>query len=191
MIRRAMLGACLLSLVVLATVGCQQPVKETAMTGPAERPIELDRLDMWTGHWHTASEMRLAGSEKVETFTSDDEWRWACDRRVLINEWTGKAGEENSEGIGLWTWDSLAGKYTIWQGESTGTIVTGTATYDADDNAWHLKGMVKDPNAGKTRVFKATATVTDANTIKFVGTSWHDAWKLKKRGDFSATMRRK
>ncbi len=190
MLRRAMLSVCLLSLVGLLTLGCQQQTETTTMT-LAERPAELDRLNMWTGHWRTVSEMKPVDTDETKTATADDEWRWACDRRVLINEWTGQKGEENTKGIGLWTWDPFEKQYVIWQVDSTSMIVTGTATFDESDQTWEIEGTIKDPNTGKTRTFEANATMAGANTIEFIGTTWHSAWKLKKAGEFTSTMRRK
>jgi hypothetical protein len=183
------IGFCLATTVLLTGFGCQQPDEKIAMD--TTRPAELDYLDVWTGHWRVSTEVQLADGETPRTATFDDSYRWVCNRHALINEWTGKTPDGDEEGIGLWTWDPEKKRYRIWQVDSQGTMVTGTVARDANGKTWNFEGTAQNTITGKLRTFEATANMTSDNTIRYVGKSWHDAWKLNPRSEFTGTARRK
>jgi hypothetical protein len=174
------------ALVGLTAAGCQQAQTEMKV----ERPAELDHLDMFVGDWEFTAEKHAADSDKVETATGTDSYRWACNRWVLVDEWEGTAEGEHFEGLMVWTWDPQWKKYRYWGFYPNGATDRGTATYDEEAKAWHFKGKSTNRLTGKTKVGEGTLKCEDEDTISIKACSW-GPWKLKKLAEAKGELRRK
>lgn len=178
-----------LAMILLLMVGCQPVGTKTSMM--TVRPAELDRLDMWTGQWQATTETQLAGSQEIQKANFTESYRWACDRRVLINEWEGSDEDGQIKGIGIWTWDADDKHYCIWQVNNRGAITEATATYDENNKTWRLKGETRNTATGEERTIEANANMRDNNTMHVDGQTWYDPWKLRRHETFKRDAQRR
>ena len=190
MTRPLSLFTCVLALAALTTVGCQQPQAAMEDRAKPERPVELDRFDMFIGEWEFTTDSRPTDSEETSTGTGIDTYRWACDRRVMIDHWKGTHEHGSFEGLMIWTWDPPSRKYRVHAFYDSGAVGSATGTYDEESNRWRFKGKSKNPLTGETKVHEGVLTFRDADTVVFEGSAW-DGWKLKKLTESKGELRRR
>ncbi len=180
-------------LLVLATAvltGCiPKMTMEQMKEMRPQRPVELDRLNMFAGSWESSSEATMAMLDEVMTSTGSSEAAWECDGWCLVERATLEL-----EGLGkmvmtsIWSWDAKSKKYrSMWAGNDGGTAV-GTASYCEETKTWRIKAKGRS-SWGKSKA-KGTVTFIDDDTMEWTWTEW-DSLGLMKILDAKGTSKRK
>lgn len=188
MIRSRCVGVCIVAVLAVALVGCQRPPME--MKAP-DRPMELDRLDMFVGTWDATEEFKMADSEEVKTSKGTETWNWDADRWLLVGHFESEMEEERDKrGMMVVTWDPKAAKYRFWSFSNWGDRGMGTMTYDEQAQTWHFTGESQNPATGKKRLGKGTMKCVDADTQEWTFTV-RDCLGLRKVKEGTETSRRR
>jgi len=188
MIRRMSVVAGVVAL-LSGLAGCQKPNMEEMMK-PPPRPAELDQLNAFIGKWDGTWEMTMAGEEKPMTGKGTDVYAWESDRWVLTARSAGTCGEHKMFGTGLWTYDSQARQFKYTSADNYGMVMSGTGTYDAKTQTWHLKGSTRETIHGNQSSGEGTLKFTSPNTMEWHWTEW-DGLHLIKFMEMKGTSHRK
>ena len=96
-----------------------------------ERPVELDKLNAFAGHWETEAETRITGLDEVLKTTASGEGKWDGDGWYLVSRGSFTMGELGEmQGLETWTYDTHSKIYRSTWVDSTGSIGTGTSRHD-------------------------------------------------------------
>jgi hypothetical protein len=131
-----------------------------------ERPTELDRLDAFTGRWHSDGEVKFAMLDEPirVSGTSEVEWddsRWfVVSREAFDMEHFGESNE-----LGTLTYDIKAKKYRATWVDSMGMTGMGTTGYNEKTGTWKMKTMCYSPWGKST--LKGWVKFTDADTMEW------------------------
>ncbi|MFQ5413152.1 MAG: DUF1579 family protein [Phycisphaerae bacterium] len=154
-----------------------------------ERPPELDRLNMFVGHWEGTGEARMAGLDQVLKSTGTSDITWEADRSALLERGDYEMeGLGNMKGLGLWTYDPKARKYRNAWVDSFGGLGTGTCTYNEKTGTWKMR--VKSHGPMGTTIGEGTVRFPDENTMSWTWREW-DPLHLVKVFDMTGTSKRK
>jgi hypothetical protein len=154
-----------------------------------ERPVELDKLDMFIGQWEATSEMKMCVLEEPLTGIGTTTVSWGLDRRYLVEQGEYDMGELGKmEGTGYWTYDPKSKKYRTWWFDSYGASGQGTAKYCEKSRTWKFKAKSRG-FMGKS-IGKGTATFVDDDTIEWTWTE-RDGTGLFKVMEITGTNKRK
>lgn len=190
MTKRNCLSATILAVSIGLLAGCmpKYTIEELKKMMP-ERPVELDKLEMFIGDWEFTSEMKMAVLDEVLKGKGTSTTEWTLDKRYIVEHAEYDMGELGKmKGAGLWTYDPKAKKYRTWWFDSHGETGHGTATYCEETKTWKFKARGRSP-WGKT-IGKGTATFVDDNTVEWTWTQW-DGSGLFKTMEMTGTNKRK
>ncbi len=190
MIRRSSFRAIGLTCTCLLMTGCTPKFTiEDIKNMTPERPVELDKLEMFMGTWESETEMNMSGLDEVLKGTGVGTMSWKADKRYLVEESEFDMGELGKmSGMGIWTYDPTIRRYRNWWFDSHGSVGQGTAKYCEESRTWHMKAKSKSP-MGRTKG-KGTAKFVDDDTIEWSWTE-RDGSGLFKIMDMTGTSRRK
>ncbi|UCE59693.1 MAG: DUF1579 family protein [Phycisphaerales bacterium] len=190
MIKRSSLRTIGLTCSCLLLTGCMPKFTiEDIKNMTPERPVEIDKLEMFVGTWETEAEMNMSGLDEVLTGTGVGTMSWKADKRYLVEESEFDMGELGKmSGMGMWTYDPKSRKYRNYWFDSHGSVGRGTSKYCEESRTWYTKATSRGP-WGKTKG-KGTTKFVDDNTIEWSWTEW-DGSGLFKVMDVSGTSRRK
>lgn len=113
---------------------------DVKMYGTAERPAELDRLNVFVGSWRAVTDESDRRSGATTRTESESTTRWAAGDRYLVTEARRTDGTNaRSESLTVTTWDPDRRIYRQWSFDSSGTVVAGEDwAYNAGDDSWRL-----------------------------------------------------
>jgi hypothetical protein len=150
---------------LIGGTGCMnaEKIKMEMKEKMANRPAELDNLNMWVGTWEGEFECKMMGIEGVMKSKGTSVIQWEPDKRILTERASYEMPDWGSmKGVGAWTYDPDAKKYRMAWVDGVGMIETGTATYCPMSKTWCMKA--KNPWGTGSGTIK----FTDANTME-----WH------------------
>lgn len=169
--------------------GCQPP--DMSAMQPPDRPTELDKLNMFVGSWRGETEMHMPGSDETMHTVGHSQSQWAADGWVLLEKYSAEIGEDHEiNGVGVWWWDPQARKYRMWWHDDSGTVSTGTATYDENTHTWKMHGKSKSLYKHYSTIHKGTITMLDEDTMQWEHAEYGPLG-LKKYFELSGTSHRK
>ena len=179
----------MLALLAAGLTGCQQPNMDEMMKPPA-RPAELDQLNVFVGTWEGTYEMTMPGVDKPKTGKGLDTFAWDADKWVLAERMDGTMDGHKMFGTGLWSWDAQHKRFAYYSADSYGMTMTGTGSYDAEKQIWHMKGCTRDTLHGHQSVGEGTVKFVDNNTMEMTWSEW-DSLHLCKFMEMKGTCHRK
>lgn len=166
-----MTGIGVLALATGLAAGCVPSLTiEDVKAMRPERPAELDKLEQFAGRWEWKGEARLAGLDKVLTFSGRNDASVEGDGWYLVSREVGHMEElGETKGMSTWGYDTRSKKFRTTWVDSMGSIGTGTAWYDAKADVWHLRANTRGPLG--SIVGKGRVKFPDPNTMEW---SWTD-----------------
>ena len=191
MIRRNVVSTWATSLACAVLVGCmpEMTIEQMKEMRP-ERPVELDRLNMFAGTWEGVGEAEMGGLEEVTKSTSKTTREWACDGWCLVERGTMEFGDMGKmHFMGIWTWDAKSRKYRTSWADDFGSIAYGVAKYDGETRTWTIKAKSKG-GMGKT-VGKGTFKFVDDDTMEWSWTERAGLFGMFKIVEATGTDKRK
>lgn len=184
------LNTTLLAVTMVAAVlaaGCmpKMTVEEMKAKMP-EKPPELEQLNDFVGKWKAEGIANFAFLDEPLTSSGVSEIKWDESGWFLVErgEFT-MSGLDPVRMLATWTYDMHSKKYRSTWTDSMGTIGTGSARYDADNETWHIKATGRGP-FGKTNM-KGTAKLVDADTFEW---TWTEHMGLTKILEMTGTNKR-
>jgi|CXWL01.1.fsa_nt_gi hypothetical protein len=160
--------ACLL----LLSLGCipKMTVEQIREFQP-ERPVELDRLNMFLGEWETTGTIELAMLDKPFATSGRNQAEWTLDGRVLEDHSDLSMGPfGRMKGKTLWAWDAALGKYRMWWFDTLGETSEVVATFNERTNTWRMKA--RGQKYGRHTSGRGTIRRIDENTLEW---TWNEA----------------
>jgi hypothetical protein len=152
----------------LAAAGCmpKMTIEELKAMRP-QRPVELERLNIFAGRWEIEGTTKISGLDRTLTVRGTSEGQWEGDNWYLVtNNLVHMEELGEMTGQEVWTYDAKAGVYRYFWVDSMGMSSMGTARYDAGTDTWKLEAKNHGPDG--TTSLKGTCTIIDDNT-----TQWH------------------
>lgn len=190
MTKQNCLSATILAVSIALLAGCmpKYTIEELKNMMP-ERPVELDKLEMFIGEWEFTSEMNMCVLEEPIKGSGTSTVTWELDKRYIVEHGEYEMGEFGKMlGKGFWTYDPKAKKYRTWWFDSYGAVGHGTAKYSEKTRTWRFKAKSKGP-MGKS-IGKGTATFVDDDTVDWTWGEW-DSTGLFKVMEMTGTNKRK
>jgi hypothetical protein len=167
MIMRKALSATAVAVVCIGLTGCMPKMTIEQMKADMPvKPAELKMLDAFVGKWQGTGEADFSGLDQMLKTTGESEVTWEGDGWYLVERGTYHMEElGDTQGIGIWTYDTKAKKFrTVWV-DTMGGAGHGTARHDKETGTWHMK-MTNHTPWGKTTA-KGTVKFTDPNTMEW------------------------
>lgn len=182
-----------LAFVMSACAGCMPTMSVEVMEQmQPQRPVELEKLNMFEGRWEGTGEAKIAGLDEVLSMKGGWQADWECDGWYLVSREEFEMGESGKvKGLGLWTWDPKRNTYrTLWFG-AAGAMVDATTTYDEPTRTWTLKFKGDSP-AGATAGRGCVKMVGD-DTMEWTWDEWPrwDFLRLFKSTEMKGTYKRR
>lgn len=157
----------LAAVAAVALTGCAPKMTVAEMKDQMpKRPAELDRLNMFVGHWEGTGECRMEMLDEPLKTQGVSEIQWAGDNWYLVEQGRFTMGDfEPMKGLGTWSYDTHAKKYRSTWVDSMGSTGLGEATYDEKTGTWKWSGDTYGP-WGKSRI-SGTLKFPDENTMEW------------------------
>jgi hypothetical protein len=186
------IGLCMIVMAVvgLSLTGCmpKMTIEEMKAMMP-ERPVELDKLNMFAGTWEGTGEATMAGLDQVLKTGGMSKVEWGCDGWCMVEHGKYEMEEFGTmEGIGLWSYDPKAKKYRNFWVDSMGAAGTGESVYCEKTKTWKMKA--KSHSSWGTSISRGTMTFPDPNTMEWTWTEY-DALGLSKMMEMTGTSKKK
>ena len=154
-------------LLVHLSAGCRQTqdMDMAEIMKPAPRRAELDRLDAFLGQWDWTTEVKDP-SGKVIPGTGASVVTWEADKRVLVEKYEGKVGEDRASFVAIWTYDPKTGVYPVFVADSQGNRSHGTITYDEATKSWNVR-VTMNLSGGEKMDDEETLHFSDPKTMEW------------------------
>lgn len=153
--------------------GCQtHKMNMDEMMKPAERPAELDHLNMFIGTWEGTAEITMAGSDELMASKGKSTYEWSLDKWLLIERSEYEWGEgQTMHGMGYWWWDPDEKHFKMSWFDNDGGVGHGTARYDEKSKTWTMKAKSQNPYKPMKTIGEGTAKMLDDRTMEW---SWEE-----------------
>lgn len=166
MFKRFCVGS-VLAVTFLSSFGCVPRMMDMSrFSMSTERPKQLEQLEPLIGEWDTSAECTVACTAEKTNLVGTMSTRWACDKRIMIEEGGFTMGDEKMTGMGVWAWDGDANRFRRWWFESNGQVSESTVTYDESSKTFRFKGK------GKMGPSTDTASMKNHDTFTWTHTLW-------------------
>lgn len=152
---------------LLSTTGCLPKLSSTDLARlRPERPVELDRLNMFLGEWETTGEIKLAVSDEIIHTKGRNKAHWSMDGRMLLDHAELDMGPMGPmTGMSIWTYDEGSGKFRMWWFDSFGETSEAVAKWNERRRSWMLKATGR--KYGYTTSGHGSVRVIDDNTVEW------------------------
>lgn len=169
------------SLAALLVSGCAAQKQDLGNVGSVERPIELDKLNMFLGRWEGQFRVQVPGQDQPILGTGSSHYEWSCDRWVMVeHSQSHVAGRETVQDVCLWNWNAKREEYQLTWLDNTGTMMHATAQFDSDGKAMQVTAHGTNQLTGKHVYGQGTIEFTDPNTKVWTFRQWENPFKWGK-----------
>lgn len=183
------LAACLTAVPLLT--GCMKELTMEDMKAMRpERPVELDRLNMFAGTWSGTGTANIIGMKEPVQISGTSKTSWQADNWYLVEDAEYRMGDmEPMKAIGIWSWDARKRKYRSWFFDSMGGQGVGTARYNEKTQMWSMRAKGSGP-MGSTRGKGTWSATGDTMTWTWVEYPWWDYFGLIKIMEMEGSSKR-
>lgn len=154
-----------------------------------ERPVELDRLNVFAGTWEGTGDATMLGVDKVLKSSATSEGHWEGDDWYMVIRSVMDMDEFGGmKALETWTYDPHCEIYRSTWVDSMGSIGTGTTRFNENTNTWHMRAKSHGPMGKST--MKGWVRIIDDNNMEWVWSS-HVFFGLIKTMEMKGTSTRK
>ncbi len=156
-----------------------------------ERPLELDLLKMFEGHWGGTAEIENRSTSEVVLMKGWWRAKLEFDGWYLLTREEFEVGDAGkTRGIGTWTWDLKNRTYRVWWFGEGGATMNARASYEERTNSWTFRSKGDGPQ-GSTRGH-GRISIVEGSTMEWFWVEWPrwDVLKLFKTMEMKGTYGR-